>query len=174
MKIHWAENPLASIIELDDHDKEVLRLKIKIDQLEDRLFDVYFYAEPSRHDMQEILNAADMNFIYEGGLDKRVDDRLEFLLSAANDTHAGDCTAFPANCIKCDLEQLLGIDTTPKMPKSVGYQIFHMFITQRVTSCDEVIKRYQTGEPLSLTSVLTQHWLQRYQNERLNTNEPQN
>lgn len=44
MKITYTPNPLATIIELDDHDKEVLRLKLIVDTLTERE-EVVFFTE---------------------------------------------------------------------------------------------------------------------------------
>ena len=39
MKIAWADNPLNTKVVLDEHDRQVLRLKVKVDDLLDRIGD---------------------------------------------------------------------------------------------------------------------------------------
>ena len=42
MKITYTPNPLCTVIELDEHEQEAFKLKIKIEQYEDMIFSAHF------------------------------------------------------------------------------------------------------------------------------------
>ena len=58
MKIIYNENPLRTVVELDEHDRQILRLKIKIEELKDNLSDVHFRLTEGESDSKSLLTAA--------------------------------------------------------------------------------------------------------------------
>ncbi|KKL78971.1 hypothetical protein LCGC14_2019540 [marine sediment metagenome] len=128
MKITYDENPLNTIIELDEHDTEVLWLKIKIDQMTSRLCGAHFYLTErekyNNFDLDRARQECDPDCLYneEGGkenskIDQRVDEIMKYLVDALKNAHCGDCTCIACSCDKCHAEELLGIHTTRGLGK---------------------------------------------------------
>lgn len=129
MKIEYALNPLNSIITLDEKDKEILLLKIKIELLEDNMLMAQFNL---RENALNINKAYDLLELYEEDgdthlIDKRAQHMLSYYLDSLSDSHWGDCTCVPCSCTKCHAERMLGIDTTPGLGKYAGYYIANAF-----------------------------------------------
>lgn len=124
MKIIYNENPLKTVVELDAHDKEVFWLKIKIEELQDRLFDVHFHleADSSHFDLDQARKAADPEaYIQEDDdkkltLDTRVDMLFESFIKELLGEHCGDCVCQPCSCLKCHAESILGVETLSPRP----------------------------------------------------------
>ena len=138
MKITYDENPLNTIVELDEHDTEVLWLKIKIDQMMWRLHSAHFYLTErekyNNFDLDKARQECDLDYFYneEGGnenskINQRVDEIMEYLVDALKNAHCGDCTCVPMSCDKCHAEELLGINTTKGLGKHEGSMIFGAF-----------------------------------------------
>lgn len=109
MNILYQQNPLNTIIDLDESDIEKLRLNVHIRELEGIIHLARFYLkDKSRNfsvkETQDRLDEID-------SIDGTVDHTLKYLLESATEGHIGDCTCFPASCTKCMLEDFLGIDT---------------------------------------------------------------
>lgn len=152
MKITYTPNPLSTVIELDDHEKEILRLKIKINLLEEDLGSAAVCLNPKNaswvmkpstrrpegHTIETLIaevldDYLDLSYMYsegeyEGkGLDARVDEIFQWYLHELQANHAGDCTCFPASCCKCHAESFLGICTIPGLGKHEAYKIERAF-----------------------------------------------
>ena len=165
MKIIYKENPLASHLILDDHDKEILKLKIKLDEMESIICIGEYYLEKEEADKaQKELNT---EYVCDGGLDNYVNQIHEILLQDATGEHVGDCTCVACSCSKCRLESLLEVDTIPKMSKYMGSVISGVFT--KVSTCAEAItlleERYQTNEHPHVKHALD--WLKWYRDELL-------
>jgi hypothetical protein len=118
VKITYAENPLRTTVELDEHDREVFWLKLKVKELEDRLFDVHFsLTEAQFIDLDRAKREADPAYYIQEDdgektpLDKRVDRLFNSFVRELVSEHCGDCTSTACSCIKCRAEGILGIDT---------------------------------------------------------------
>jgi len=152
MKITYTPNPLDTIIELDEHEKEIFRLKIKVNLLEEDLGSAAIYLDPKNaswvmspsprrpdgHTTETLIaevldHYLDLSYLYsegkyEGkGLDARVNELLEHYLGELKSNHCGDCTCFPASCCKCHAEDLLGINTIKGLGKHEAYKIQSAF-----------------------------------------------
>ena len=139
MKITYDENPLNTIIELDEHDTEVLWLKIKIDQMTWLLHGAHFYltereGKYNNFDLNRARQECDPDYLYneEGGkenskIDQRVDEIMEYYVDALKNAHCGDCTCVAMSCDKCHAEDLLGINTTKRLGQHEGSSIFEAF-----------------------------------------------
>lgn len=139
MKITYTPNPLETKVELEDHEKELLRLKIKLGEYEDMIFGAHYTlttngAHGRERTMDEVVADAckelDPDYWCDDGnkLDKRVDELLQHYIEELQFTHLGDCTAFPMSCSKCHAEEKLGINTLGTYPgKSVLHAISHAF-----------------------------------------------
>lgn len=130
MNIQYTLNPLNSIITLDDKDKEILLLKIKVELLEDKLLMAQYYLRPNVK--QDVDKAYDLLELYaEDGdthlIDKRANELLGFYVDSLQDSHCGDCICFPCSCTKCHAERMLGVDTIAGLGKYAGHFISYAF-----------------------------------------------
>ena len=109
MKIIKARNPLLHVVELDDNDRKILRLAIKCEELQDKLFSVRYHLA---HDglgktKEEFLrDSADTE-----NLDTLVDQLAIMYENELQGMHIGGCTCHASTCLKCRAEELLGINT---------------------------------------------------------------
>lgn len=129
MNIQYTLNPLNSIVTLDEKDKEILLLKIKIELLEDNIFMAQYKLRPG---MQEVQAAYDLLELYaEDGdtsiIDLRAKELLNYYVDSLQDSHCGDCICFACSCTKCHAEHKLGIDTTKGLGKYAGHFISYAF-----------------------------------------------
>jgi hypothetical protein len=123
MKIIYNQNPLRSVVELDEHDREVFRLKIKIEEMQERLFSAHFsLTEGEFFDLDRARYACNPeHYIQEDNeekvkLDKRVDDLFNWYMKELQGWHSGDCTCVACSCAKCRAEEILGVDTLKPFP----------------------------------------------------------
>lgn len=142
MKITWNENPLATAIELDEHEKKEFWYKLKIEQMEELMFSAHFAITDRLNDMgslkartpEEAMAEArkELDPAYwctdeKSKLDQRVDELMKYYLADLQGQHAGDCTCFAMSCSKCHAESLLGIDTIKGLSKHPGHKISSVF-----------------------------------------------
>jgi len=143
MKITYNKNPLCTTIELDEHDKQLLWQKIKLEELEDLLFDVYFHLQDGKYfDLDAAKKSADPEYYCtedKSPIDKRCDQLLEHYIVELQGNHVGDCTCVACSCSKCHAESLLGIDTIPGLGKHAASKINGAFGKNNEKSIDDVI-----------------------------------
>lgn len=164
MKITYTPNPLATIIELDDHDKEVLRLKLIIEALTERIVGAHVHLEEgASFDLErarkEVFYGEDDEF--ENNLAGRAKDEVVFFTEALLEPHCGDCTCVPCSCLKCHAEQLLGINTIKGLRKHEATKIDAAFRSGK--TIDEAIvelANYQVKPITSpnFTQEMLDHW----------------
>lgn len=138
MKITYTQNPLNTTIELDDKEVEVLRLKIRLSEMEDMVFSAHFALTSRLKDMgslkaytieQAFAEAArelDPDYWCQDGqsrLDVRVDELLAHFLAELKSSHGGDCTCYASSCSKCIAEDKLGMDTIRGLGKHSAHKI---------------------------------------------------
>jgi hypothetical protein len=142
MKLTYTPNPLATKVQLEPHEVELLRLKLRIDLLEDMVFDAHLALtqqdQPSEHPSpvaearEKIIKRLDPATWYEeepSALDHHIEYQLTWMVQELESgMHAGDCTSMAATCPRCLAEGLLGIDTIKGLPgKHGGHAIYHAF-----------------------------------------------
>lgn len=143
MKITYTPNPLETIVELDEHEIEALRLKLKLEQYEDMMFSAHFAITDRLQDrgslkalsieeaLAEARGVLDPDRWCSDGaskVDQLVEERLRYYLEELKGAHSGDCTASPSPCVKCHAEQALGIDTLgPGASKAVLHSVHCAF-----------------------------------------------
>ena len=141
MKIIYAQNPLATIVELDDSDRKTLLTNIKIDELENIIIEMGLYSEEGEHFDLKRVRESYKNYLGKGDesfteiVKKRSKEFEEELLG----THCGDCICVPCSCMKCWAEQFLEIDTTKGLGKQEGHIIESVFRNKTI-SCKDAIK----------------------------------
>lgn len=144
MKIIYKENPLETIVELDDSEKEILRLKIKAEIISEDADMASYYLQEEHFDLEkarDYIGYVCKHSESDEYLEKMTDAYLETLTG----THGGDCTCFPASCPKCHVENMLGIDTISGLGSHQAHQIFYEF--REYETIDEVIKSLENHNP---------------------------
>jgi hypothetical protein len=147
MKILWAPNPLATVVELDEVEKRLLWHQLKIKNLEERMFTAHFDLDPidrewhNKHVGERSLEAAvaaaiaALDVAYIDGDEKRrdksyaeeIDKTLGDAVAALAGAHCGDCTCVPCGCSKCFAEGAIGIDTLAGLGKHEAHAIAGVF-----------------------------------------------
>jgi hypothetical protein len=153
MKITWNKNPLLTTIELDDAEKELLRWKIKAEELTDLIEEAKYDLKqvdrpPKNRTAEECISAATnalksydlyAGITGEGSLDKRVDEVLGYYIEALGESHCGDCVCVACSCTKCHAEVLLRVDTMPGLGKHAASKIGTAFGKDNELSIEEAI-----------------------------------
>ena len=201
MRLIWNENPLNTVVELDEHDTEVLRLKITIDQMRWRLLGAHFHLLERRLDLDRARQECDSDYFYneEGGLEnspleQRVDMILEEYVKCLKLPHVGDCTCVACSCDKCHAEDLLGIHTTRGLGKHEASKIQSAFgekykpwkRTRNINEAIEYLENYDAAKTPPDWEGWEPHvdrwnteaknackWLKKYRNERFSGLTPQ-
>lgn len=130
MKITYKPNPLETIVELDDHEKQLLKLKIMIEQLEEKIAGGQYYLglNPYANNVFDVDKAKRELDYDDDLLASRVDELTAVYIDELQQPHVGDCTCFAMSCVKCHAEQLVGVDTLAPYPgKHQSYHIQQAF-----------------------------------------------
>lgn len=160
MKIKYAENPLATIVELDEIETKEFWYKVKIEKLQDLLFDAHFHLqEGSKYfDLNLARKAADPDYYLDeddNGIPKIndwVNENTKLHIWELKECHCGDCTCVPATCHKCLAEALLGINTIEGLNKHEGHLIQSEFA--KTENIDEVIQSLKRITVYASTTIL--------------------
>ena len=150
MNIIWNKNPLAAVIKLDDLEKQILRLKIKLENYEDRLFSAWFYLTDDKIDIEHAkreLNP-DSYMDDDGNFEKQIDKLADYFIGELSGVHVGDCTCYPCSCSKCHAEDLLGIHTLKGLNKHGGHKIDGMFRANPDLTLDQAIDQLENYVPI--------------------------
>jgi hypothetical protein len=146
MKIIWTENPLYSKVELDDNDREILRLNIVIESYIDHCIDIeLLLKKPDKTigiEKATSFTNGTQTTIEENG--KNWAKALEMYLSGP---HVGDCTCFPASCCKCIAESHLKIDTIKGLGKHQAHHILSAFGKNNEKTINEALDHLKNYTP---------------------------
>lgn len=153
MKIIYNKNPLKTVVELDEHEQKEFWYKIKIEEMEELLFEAHFYSEDKYLDMERVKEAVDPKYYMtekneKSELEKRCDELLEHYLMELRGWHVGDCTCVACSCSKCHAESLLGIDTIKGLGKHSAYKIDAAFGKNNEKTIDEAIDSLANYKPI--------------------------
>lgn len=133
MNIIWNQNPLATVIELDDQDRKLLRAKLEAEDLLERVVGARMELDPEHREwigkiwrsqhgrertvedsVQEALSRLTLEDVaWTPELDQDAAD----LEAELRKSHDGDCTCQPCSCLKCRAEGLLDVDTIKGLGK---------------------------------------------------------
>lgn len=158
MKITWNKNPLDTVIELDDHEKELLKKTIKLKEYEDMIFFAWFHLDESNKcfSIQDARKELDPEYWCndeEGKQDhSKLDTRVDVLhghyLAELKRDHSGDCTCFPCSCAKCNVESMIGINTIKGLDKYSANKINAAFGKKNERTIDEAIYELENYDPV--------------------------
>ena len=91
MKITYNENPLNTVIELNESERQILWHNIKIEQMEYRMFSAHFNLDESRLDLKQAREEVDPSYYLDEDvngntlLDARVDELFEYYIESVLD-----------------------------------------------------------------------------------------
>lgn len=182
MKIEYAQNPLFTKVILDEHEQEIFKLKIRLKEMEEGMYETYWTL--THHDwwnkniakdgeaktvrtLQDTINEAlrGINPDYwmsedneKSKLDERVDELFELFMADLSGGHAGDCICVPCSCSKCMAEGFLGIDTISGLGKHEAHTIDSLFEFKNEKSIDEVLEKLKVWEPSAFVDNGNPHW----------------
>lgn len=137
MKILYQQNPLDTIIELDDTDAEILRFKLIIEDLKDRIYIAHEMIDGENPDIMNALKELDSNNFEDETLQDIAKRKISWMIDELKKSHNGDCICVPMSCAKCYAESLLGIHTLKGLGKHQARHINNQF--QKNNNIDEVI-----------------------------------
>ena len=142
MNIIYQPNPLATIVELDDHDREVLKLKLIINDVNETFVEAYFHLTEGKNYNP---SAAKKLLLCDDDLEEKQSAKATRLLnicqSELRKAHVGDCICVPCSCVKCYAESFLGINTIKDLRKHEASHINSAFNSGK--TLDEVIKHLE-------------------------------
>lgn len=151
MKIILKDNPLNSVIELTEEEKQIFWYKIKVKDLENRLFNTHYYlTENDSFNLEhakKCCNPEQYCTDEKSPVDQETDRMLEIYLNELSSFHQGDCTAEPFSCMKCHAEEILGIYTTKDLDKYSADFISQAFSYKENTTIDEAISYLENYTP---------------------------
>ncbi|MCV9964906.1 hypothetical protein OIU34_23720 [Pararhizobium sp. BT-229] len=192
MKINWNKNPLRTTVELTDGEKEVFRLKVRIEQLEDAVGMAALHLEEDGKRRKYFRPEKAMAHLQRVQKDDPDDEYCADLLhELESGYHFGDCTCVPTSCAKCHAESLLGIDTIDGLRKHAAHYVDGAFGRKDERSIDEAIQSLADHVPVRSGAWLelpqeqfdanvatwkkqaeeAHEWLTRYRDTRLNATE---
>jgi hypothetical protein len=184
--IVYTENPLAQKILIDEKEREILRLKIRVEDLEDKLCSISNILDSKKSEYEKltesrqecnIFDSADKEKEYNAFIEKRLQEYDRELTRE----HGGDCTSIPCSCMKCHAENFLGVDSLGEISNSSAYRILDAFNERsgNCKTCEEAIIYLKEHPPLvnSEYAAHRERWiadhqkaieyLEKYQKEKL-------
>lgn len=162
MKIEYEQNPLKTKVILDEKEKQLLKEKIKYDQLQWAAIELALDIENGRVTKENITSNDSYNKIMdEKIIEEESSNLLENAIEALQSSHGGDCICAPATCPKCYAEELLGICTTKDLDKYAGHYINLAFHAKGATTCQEaidILKNYNIRKEDNDPEEVYQRW----------------
>jgi|ERR1700691_1629201 len=137
MKILYNQNPLKTVIELDETDKKLVKLSIRYANLEDLTYDIIDgILETIKNnimvDYKTLEKSSDRIELYDR-INAATNNDYDFIIEELSGTHIGDCTCMPASCTKCRGEEYLGINTISGLTKHQACIISNIFNKENIT-----------------------------------------
>lgn len=147
MQVTYTENPLETLVELDKRDRQILRLKLTIEELQETLGSSLVELENKDADLSGIRNSLEWSNWCGTKFEADITERLESLMNVLRSSHVGDCTCVPCSCSKCQAENHLGINTIQGLGKHQASYIYAAFDTEPTPSAREVIAKLESYQP---------------------------
>jgi hypothetical protein len=142
MKINWQPNPFNTTIEVDERDKERVVLYLQNEEYTEILCSVHMWLD-GKIDKDNIptLEAVSNKLAKWGPICNMTTESEEVtsFLSYLNAEHMGDCICVPCSCIRCHVEEALGISTLEGLGKHPAYKVRGAFGKDGNLTIDEAI-----------------------------------
>lgn len=139
MNIIWKPNPLTSIVEVDDNDKERMLLAYKDDRYCSLLIRIQNGVKGKFNQPKWTLEQVETEVekwrkICEMDIDS---PELTAYIDDLSGVHIGDCTCIACSCMKCWGESLLGISTIEGLGNHEGANLWSAFTKPGRDTYDE-------------------------------------
>lgn len=144
MDIIYNKNPLRTQVLLTDEEVIELWYKIKVKEMQEAMFSAHFNLTQTGYiDHERAVKY--LNPTYWLGddnhdLDERIDTLTNYAVEALKYDHCGDCTCVASSCDKCYAEDLVGVNTIPRLGKHSAYKIDGAFGPKQERTIDEAIE----------------------------------
>jgi hypothetical protein len=128
MKIHWHQNPFKTRIELDDRDRKMVLLALQCEEYEQILISLDMKLKDKEKPLTDLDEIKKRVGHWGEICNMEVDsESVQRYLSYIDDEHMGDCTCVPCSCMRCYLENMLGIDTIRGLGKHAARNVQSAF-----------------------------------------------
>lgn len=142
MKINWQPNPFRTTVEIDDRDKQMILLAYQNEEYSEILCGLNMelkgeYGRPALTDIEAVKKEIDK---WGAICNMEVDsEQIRCYISYLNTEHMGDCTCVPCSCIRCHVEDMLGINTIKGLGKHEANKVQGAFGKDGDKTIDEAI-----------------------------------
>jgi len=146
MKINWHQNPFKTTIELDDRDKQMILLAYQNKEYTEILCDLNLRFKGSiKKDEPFTMDIIQKEVDKWGDIcNLEVDsEEIQDYIKWLNTEHVGDCTCVPCSCIRCRVEDMLGINTISGLGKHSAYKVQGAFGKDGNRTIDEAIEHLE-------------------------------
>lgn len=176
MKINWNQNPFLTTVELDEKDKLLILKTHQAEEYENILCEIDLWIGGKiRQGQPPTLESVGEEVSKWGGICnlKTDSEEIQNIIENLNYFHGGDCICIPCSCMRCYVEDMLGINTIEGLGKHSAHKVQKAFGKDGNRTIDEVIsiletpKEYIKGESWEKFSPedFTKH-IPRWQKER--------
>lgn len=143
MKINYKPNPFHTTVELDDRDKQMILLAYQNEEYTQLLCSLHMRLE-GKYEKEPLTD----NEVIKKEVDKwgaicnlNVDSpEIVQYISYINESHFGDCTCFACSCIRCQIEDMIGINTIAGLGKHQANKVLGAFGKEGDRTIDEAIE----------------------------------
>lgn len=142
MKINWNPNPFLTTVELDHYDKTRILLAYQNEEYTNILCSLHMelegkYTKQKLTDLEVIAKKVSKwgdicNLKIES-------EEIQDLIGYLDTPHMGDCTCVPCSCARCQVEEMLGIDTLGNLGKHSARKVEGSFGKDGNKTIDEAI-----------------------------------
>lgn len=142
MNIIWNPNPFLTKVEIDDRDKQMILLAYQNEEYSEILCGLNMelkgeYGRPALTDLEVVKKEIDK---WGAICNMEVDsEQIQCYISYLNTEHMGDCTCVPASCIRCQVEDMLGINTIKGLGKHQANKVQSAFGKDGNKTIDDAI-----------------------------------
>jgi hypothetical protein len=148
MEICWHENPLKTTFRLSAEDKELLQLRAIAAELEENVGSAAFHLSGADEDKSYFDPEKAKRYLgYACEEDVGEKEYGLYLSELESGVHIGDCTCFPATCMKCYAEYIYGVTTLQGLGKHSAHKIYAAFSADGSTTIHDVIEQLENYTP---------------------------
>lgn len=175
MIIHWHQNPFMTRLGLDERDHLMILNAYQNEEYSEILCRLNMgfdgtYGTPILTDVEDVKDIASgwadiCNLTIES-------ERIQAIISYANMEHMGDCICVPCSCMRCQVEEMLGINTLKGLGKHPASKVQGAYGKDGSKTIDEAIAILATDREYRKPdtwpdSVGYEKYIPRWENERL-------